>query len=185
MKGFTLTPGNGAYLEASMAFNPALAYGFADARPWPTVWMQDVAGTLALLNGTSQAHFIEYDIIEASPIAVGTIRSDMNDHDWTTVGTTATNNYINHQPAITVGTGFNDYAMLWKTIAGGGGLVQRFFNQGAVASTTYSAGAGSIPAASPSNSNGVFSAGDSENFVLMICAGVNWPVQFDYVAVWQ
>jgi hypothetical protein len=188
VKGFTLTPGNGAYLEVSAAFDPGLSYGAGDARPWPTpLWIQDLTGTLALLNGTSAAHYIEYDVYEASPTGVGTIANNMNSHDWTAVGAVNTQNSVVGVPTFSVGTGFNTYGMVWKTIAGGGGLVQRYFNgvHWAIVDMSYSAGAGSSPAASPSNPNGVFSSGDSENFVLFMLTGVNWPMRVDYVAVWQ
>jgi hypothetical protein len=188
VKGFTLAPGNGAYLEVSAAFNPALSYGAVDARPWPIpLWIQDLAGTIALLNGTSQAHYIEYDLYECIPSGAGTCANNMNAHDWTAVGATNTQNTVVSNPVFAPGTGFNTYGLLWKTIAGGGGLVQRYFNgiHWAIIDVTYSAGAGSVPAASPSNPNGVFSSGDSETFVLFMAAGVNWPMQVDYVAVWQ
>jgi hypothetical protein len=187
VKGFLLTPGNGTYVEVSAAFDPSLSYGVSDGRPYPgPLWMQDINGLLAQVNGTALANFAEWDIMEAIPTGVGTIAANMNNHYWSSI---TVNNTVTNVAAITPGTGFNTYGMLWKTMAGNGGttgLVQRFFNGVHLPlDMTYTATTGSTPAASPSNPYGVFSSADSAKFPLLMVTGINWPMQVDYVAVWQ
>jgi hypothetical protein len=192
--GFQLTPGNGAYFQVNCAFNPALAPGSATPPTgWPTpLWMQSTAGHLAQVNGTSLAHYVEYDVLEVIPTsAAGAPVYSFGAHDWTSVGATYTSNTVETFGRMSPGTGFHTWEMLWQTIAGGGGangLVQRFYDGtylGPPYDMTYSTSAGSAPAATPSNPNGSFSSGDSEIFTLFMLTGQNWPLQIDWLAVWQ
>ena len=191
VKGFTLTPGNGAYLEVSAQFNPALSYGAGTgSQPWPLpLWMQDLNGTLSQVNGTSLAHFVEFDIAEFYATGVGTAQYDVAAHDWTSSGATDTNNQVNVIPLSGAPSNWNTYGMLWQTQVGtgGNGLVRWFFNgAGLQPVLAYSSSTGSSPAATPSNPSGVFSSADSDSFVLFMNAGnPNWYLNVDYVAVWQ
>lgn len=184
----------GAYFEARFSYDPSLATPYP--RPgWPAFWAHDRGLLLAQTNLTAY-HGAEIDFWEAYPSENGTTSNLMTVHDWTvtngTFGTSITNS--NNNVGGNLGspdfTQLNTYGCLWIPASknGGTGLLQRYFNGVHVSALdiSYSATGPASPsyAFSP-NLDGTLSILDSSNFVVVIEGSFQWPVSFDYVAVWQ
>jgi hypothetical protein len=184
--GYIGTAFNGAmYLEATFAFDPALAAGQGQWPAWWAIPLEFIAGTVGLGNP-----FIELDCFEALP-GSGSINPIMSLHEWTTqagsfTNTQATNNSVNLSGADL--TQFHKYGTLYIPAAsnGGTGLIRRYFDNAHLSNdVTFSPTGPATPGASPTNPNGTFSIVDSQHLTLILGAGQNWPIHVDSVAVWQ
>ena len=171
--------GGGAYFEARISYDSTLSK--LTSTGTPAFW------TLAIeyLVGNA-SEFAEIDVFEAIPTGSdGMVRIQSTLHDW------AANNKnpvvitsITGQPV-----GFHIYGLLWVPASKNGstGLIEMYYDGTLVASTVtnYSSSAGAIPSFEPSNPNGVFSIVDSQHFPLILGCGTNWPMNIDWVKVYQ
>ena len=191
----------GGYYEACYGWNPANTLGNSSVSGTIAWWMQDQVGLFSQSQtsgyGTA-ATFLEIDHFEG--LATGTIGVASNAftlHDWTNTngGGIGTNNSSSNSSATNSQLGnptFTNqhcYGTLWilSSQFGGIGVVRRYFD-GIVLpflDVTYSSGAGSSPSATPSNPNGVFFDGESDNFVLMIEGGYQQPINISKITAWH
>lgn len=192
--------GNGAYIEASILYNPA---GGTNASYWPAFWglaIQHIAGAAQWPGQPSgYANFAEVDFMEAysSTQYTGTI------HDWS--GTYSSNGWEfniqnNGNNIISLGSVdwsvFHTYGLSWVPQAGNTpGHVTWYFD-GQAESTIYWLGpatstslpginTGSFTPSSPGQAAATYSVLDSEQLALSLQTDASWPMYVDWVRVWQ
>lgn len=152
---------------------------------WIAWWMTDIKALTGAYGSTS-ATWTEMAHYEGN---VG-FTSDMELDSWTFTPTAGTATVVDATftgPNF-VATQYHTWDHCWVTAAnhGGVGIVTGFFDgQEIISPTTYSATTGSTPAASPSNPTGIFFQVDSEQLIVNLATGQNWPLNIDYVAIWQ
>jgi len=178
----------GGYFEARMSFapkDPGLG------KRWPAFWLFDILVSAAIRDGTPENfRGAEFDIMDlyiyGGPPLWGV-------HDWT-VNTGGANLDIQNDNYKTSLTGIdytkmNVWGGLWVPMARnkGRGLVRLFVNGEHIAENdvTYGATGPANPGASPQNPNGAFSILDRNQMVMLIGSGIGWPINVDYIMVWQ
>lgn len=180
----------GGYFECSMNYDPTQA--LTSDIIWPAFWSLGVAH----LEGLGGAVYDELDFYEAFPISNGATEANYGAHEWTITGggSSLTSNSLAFTnvtlPGSPVLTNFHRYGTLWVPPSknGGTGLIQRYFDGQLLSTTTFNYGAGgALPAFTPSNPNGVFTANDTDSIVLLLSAGPGsgWPVNVNNVRVIQ
>jgi beta-glucanase (GH16 family) len=167
----TAAPGHTAqawqhgYFEASIKFNPGGYQGSA----WPAFWswsIEDATGT-DVGNGT-RGPYAELDFMEAYPIGYGRIAIGTTIHQWLSGKSVSQNS--NNAPSIPWGTNFNQfhvYGCAWTPDK----VVYYFDNQPV---TTVLTGPGTP-----------FTAIEQDHMFIILGAGRNWPMDVDYVHIWQ
>jgi beta-glucanase (GH16 family) len=167
----TAAPGHTAqawqhgYFEASIRFNPAGYEGSA----WPAFWswsIEDATGQ-DISNGM-RGPYGELDFMEAYPISARQIAIATTIHQWLNGNSISQNS--NNGPNIPAGTNFSQfhtYGCLWTP-----NKVVWYFDNKPV--TTVSTGPGTP-----------FTAIEKEHMFIMLGTGRNWPMDVDYVHVWQ
>jgi beta-glucanase (GH16 family) len=167
----TAAPGHTAqawqhgYFEASIRFNPAGNEGSA----WPAFWswsIEDATGQ-DNSNGT-RGPYGELDFMEAYPIRPKQIAIATTIHQWLNGYSVSQNS--NNGPSIPAGTNFSQfhiYGCLWTP-----DKVVWYFDNKPV--TTVLTGPGTP-----------FTAIEQEHMFIILGAGRNWPMDVDYVHVWQ
>ncbi len=163
--GHTTQAWQHGYFEASIRFNPAGYEGSA----WPAFWswsIEDATGQDES-NGT-RGPYGELDFMEAYPIAPRKIAIATTIHQW--VNSTSVSQNSNNGPSIPAGTNFEQfhtYGCLWTP-----DKVVWYFDNKPV--TTVQTGPGTP-----------FTAIEQEHMFVMLGTGRYWPMQVDYVHVWQ
>jgi len=205
--------GDGAYMEASIKFDPS---GGSGASGWPAFWglaIQKIIDPGA--TGASQmagqdpgyTHYAEVDFMEymngvgLSNQYLGTI------HDWSGTYTTTSgweynianygNDYIN------VGsidwTAYHTYGLLWVPQSGSTPGHATWYFDGHAMSTVYwlapttttmstdlsGISTGSFTPSTSSQATSTYSILDSEQLALSLQTDSNWPMYVDWVKVWQ
>lgn len=168
------------YFEARMRFDPALG---PRSEGWPAFWSLSTAHTVT----NDKTHWAELDFFEAytgghaaySDAFVGTV------HDWAKGSTVHFQNSNNWQPRPGVDySQWHVYGCLWKP-----GQVTWYFDGVPLMTQNYSAeGMPAPPVKTPLNAqHGVFHILDSEvgGMALVLGSSPGWPMQVDYVRVWQ
>jgi beta-glucanase (GH16 family) len=153
------------YFEARIRFNPAGNRGSA----WPAFWSYSIEGASGLVPIGS--YFSELDFMECYPTGsactyITTV------HQWqnTDSGDTSVAQNSNNDPAVPAGTDFRQwhiYGCLWTP-----SQVQWYLDNKLV--TTVPTGPGTS-----------FTALEQDHMFLVLGAGKNWPMDVDYVHVWQ
>lgn len=180
-KGFMTNPGKGFYAEVYMQFGatPGLSNNW-----FPAFWSWD--GGVWVYNSPSTAYgsnrFSELDFMEYQP------GYDVQTYDYSSAGTVGRTN--TGYPAIADPTAWHKYGMLWapQNLNGGTGLLQTWVDgvHYSAADVTYSSTTISAKA-SGGATTGWMSGLDTSALGLMINfqTGYQWPIQVDYVQVWQ
>jgi hypothetical protein len=166
----TFSPG--FYFECRMSFNNAAT----TSTGWPTVWMQDLTGTLALADNNSALapDFGEIDMIEW--LQTGSVNVlNNNVIEW--INLARTNMNPNRGAGVpSASNTFHTYGFLWKTAAahGGTGTFQWYYDGvlNSASQLSYSTG-------------GNFSIFDSDNFILFMNTGPSQTMNVDYILVTQ
>ncbi len=159
---------NGGYFEARMRFNPL---GNTPGTAWPAFWTYAMEGLVSPANGTQ---FAELDFLECYPNDPHSCIPITTLHQWsvassgnTSVQNPSTPGNIPTLPAGFDLTAWHVWGCLWTATA-----VTWYIDN--VAYITLPIGAGTN-----------FTALANDHMVLILGTGKSWPVQFDYVHVWQ
>jgi len=163
--GHTTQAWQHGYFEASIRFNPAGNEGSS----WPAFWswsIEDATGQDES-NGT-RGPYAELDFMEAYPVAPREVAVITTIHQWFDSVSIDTNS--NNVPTIPKGTNFDQfhvYGCLWTP-----NQVVWYFDNKPV--TTVQTGPGTP-----------FTAIEQEHMFVILGTGKNWPINVDYVHVWQ
>jgi hypothetical protein len=148
-----------AYFEASLAYSStALGTG-----AWPAFWGWAVEGLT-----TSRTEWAEVDFYEAYRLNGG-IYPIFTIHDWVADGGNFSNNGQNHA-ALPKGTStdqFHTYGCLWVE-----GSVTWYFDNVEMVTQAWQPGA-------------TFSVTDSDQLIVILGTGQGWPMDVQWVHVWQ
>lgn len=161
-----LIPGaNGFYIEGRVKFLPPTA-----ATPTPSLWMQDISGTLAQIAGAGAFRFPEIDILEGS----NTDGAIQTYHDWSDWQTQTSQN---------TGAAYGgiDYTK-WHTW--GARVVPMALGGGTGSLTWYVDGAAKgapVTWTATSQFGGVIESG---MFQVNFASGITSPGAYDYIGVW-
>src|SRR6185437_13713638 len=148
--------GGGAYFEARLKFAPQTQGNGG----WPSFWTMSAEHLFG-----SATHFLEIDFEYFGTIFGGNDLSGFTAHDWNGSSNTQDPHWV---------TGQNDdsqwhvYGWLWKP----GNSITYYLDGKQVGSTTIQSG-------------GLYSAGDSQHLPVILGTATGWPMQVDWVHVWQ
>lgn len=166
-----------ALFECRASWDPALHAGTAGRTPSMWTWpVEHLTG--AITTQITDAQLFAAAVADGVPIAS------------TRVASTA--GVVNQQARLAAAyanpiTDLNVWSTLWLTQAvnGGIGYMQHYYNGLFVPNgdLAYSSVADSAP--SSGLGVGTFTAADAQTHVLMLGAGLNWPITYDWVAVWK
>jgi hypothetical protein len=192
--------GGGAYIEASLKFDPVAAHD-KSKKGWPSFWamsLEHMATSSALWAGKepNYEHFIEVDFFEYD-IAEGGNYYGATMHDWygvynkTCAGRafcSVGRAYSDVKTAVRSGTDFTQYhtyGFLWVPATGSAtGYGQFYFDRtpvGKRVSWTKIAGQDGLPDQQPWQ----FGILDNHHLVLILGTGVGKPMTVASVNVWQ
>lgn len=175
---------NGFYYESRIKFDATLATIGAQSSGWPAVWSLPVEWLTAAI-----VRYVEPDYFEAFPTGTGTFSPLMSLHDVAMNPGGPVYSNTNNAPSLggTDWTQFHTIGALWIPMAknGGTGLFKRYFDGTHLTAQDVTYSASGPPTPDTGYPNGTYSPWDSENMVLLIAAGYNWPTLVDYVQVWQ
>lgn len=196
--------GSGTYMEASIQFNPG---GGANAMYWPAFWgmaIQHVDGTDQWAGqATGYAHFAEADIMEYMN-GMNSAQYSGAIHDWS--GTYTAGDGFQYNVAnlgnniINVGsidwTAYHTYGLLWVPQSGNTPGHATWYFDGKAESSIYWLGptastalpgisAGSLTPSSAAQATSTYSILDSDQLALSLQTDATWPMNIDWVRVWQ
>lgn len=168
------------YFEARMRFDPALG---SKSEGWPAFWSLS-AGHAAT---DDQTHWAELDFFEAYTGGHGAYNGGFvgTVHDWAKGSTVHYQNSNNWQsrPGVDYSQ-WHVYGCLWEP-----GRVTWYFDGAPLITQSYSVDGTPDPPAKASLAiqRGVFHILDSEvgGMALILGSSPGWPMQVDYVRVWQ
>lgn len=191
--GNTIQP-TGFYAEARIAYDPSLAPASGN-RWFPAFWLWDKSILLKEADSLSYggAHYTEFDVFEATPNGGGgSVEAQYVDWDWyQPSGTTTQKRNTNYALAVpTIDAGFHTYGLLWVPMVknGGTGLIQRYVDGVLISAgnVTYTSTTAS-PTPNGGYATGWMAGADSstQGFSVNLQTGNGWPMQIDYVRVWQ
>jgi beta-glucanase (GH16 family) len=149
-----------AYFEAAIRFNPK---GHTSGA-WPAFWSYSLD---YFVNGNQNADHVELDFMEAYPTG-SSITYITTIHDW--MGQTANGQNSNNVPTVPASTDytqFHRYGCLWTP-----GKVVWYFDDEPV--TTVATGAGTL-----------YDSMETDKMAVLLGTGVSWPMDVDYVRIWQ
>lgn len=181
-------PKGGFYAECRMSYDPTLS---TIGRSWfPAFWMWDKSIVLNSATNTpySGNRYSEFDVFEAAT-GSGTTTPNYVCWDWTGPGSFVRNtNYVLGVP--TVDSNFHTYAVLWvpQVKNSGSGLVRRYIDGVAIGGSDVNYSSSTISAqANTGATTGWMSGADvsTQGFTLNLQSGLNWPINIDWVRVWQ
>jgi hypothetical protein len=195
--------GGGAYIEATIMFDPATVAA-ADSKGWPAFWsmaLEHVATQSEQWKGKSAAylHFIEVDIFEYDmlPSKLGQNYYGASIHDWygnykvscaPQALCDASRPYSDAKTMVPATTDFRQYhryGFLWvPATASHPGYAQYYFDGNAVGPAinwTQYANQPAIPDGQPWQ----YGVIDKQHLVLILGTGVNEPMTISSVNVWQ
>lgn len=166
------------YAEAKIRFNHQGQRTNNDRDYFPCFWSFSKAHTLMRDKG----HWGEIDIFEAytdqsDPLYQGQYVGTVHDHY--TDGSKHIQNGNHWQDGVIKDSGWHTYGMLWEK-----GKISWYFDNQLMHSIEYSADGYPKPM-SPGYKPGAFSILDSEEMVLVLGASESWPMDVDYVRVWE
>lgn len=179
----------GFYIEARMAYNPALSTVGHDH--FPAFWLMDQGVLQHNAEGgnyTGDVREDELDIIEAWP-GNGTVTPIYVDWEYRNGVATASNTNTN-LGVPTVDANYHTYGLLWVPMSrnSGTGLIKRYVDGVHIAGgdVSYTANGISSQAGSGALTGWLSGLDNTEHGLIMfIQAGPDWPVYVDYVQVWQ
>jgi hypothetical protein len=143
----------------------------------PTAWYQAISTIYGQSANTATSGGMEIDFTEMTGgVYTGAIL------DWTTTvggGIGTSNGYSATGAAVPqVYNAQHSYAVNWvlSTQNGGTGLIQFMIDGILFKTLSYSSGAGSSPASTPSNPNGVYFGAESKTYAFLLDGGYHWPM---------
>jgi hypothetical protein len=195
--------GGGAYIEASIMFDPATVAA-ANSKGWPSFWsmaLEHLATQSEQWKGKSRGyqHFIEADFFEYDmlPSKLGLNYYGASLHDW--YGSFKTScapqafcdaslpysDALTMVPATTDFKQYHRYGFLWVPATAAHGGYARYYFDGnlvgpAIAWTLYS-----DQPAIPNGQPWQYGVIDKQHLVLILGTGVNEPMTIGSVNVWQ
>lgn len=181
----------GGYFEAKFSYNPNFTPAASFSFPfqyWPGFWIEDINLWLSINDGVAAGrNLAELDFFEGFG-GSGQSNTAFEVHDWTdNIHSVQLNN---GQPNLGSPNfnNMNTFGTLWvpQSKNGGTGLVQRFFNGTHLTSADVTYSSSTTSPEADGGFTGVFSDLDtSVGYALQIGSGHNWPINIDYVMVWQ
>jgi beta-glucanase (GH16 family) len=153
------------YFESRIRFNPLGSQGGA----WPAFWSYSIEGAMGQIPAGSD--FAELDFMECYPIGGScTFITTLHQWQYNPSGNISIAGNPNNVPTIPAGTDFTQwhiYGCLWTP-----NKVQWYLDNKLI--TTVATGPGTN-----------FTALEQNHMFLLLGTGMNWPMDVDYVHVWQ
>jgi hypothetical protein len=190
--------GGGAYIEATLSFDPNKSVGNTQA--WPSFWSLPVEKVTYNDQWTGQAlnysHYIEFDFMEYC-IGCTTVQNSYfaTLHDWYGIYKTTCAEYCNIQNpgavmAVPAGTDFtqpHQYGALWiPATESASGSIQNYFDRKPVGQkVTWKKYNAALDAPPPAGKPWLFGILDAEHIALILGTGINQPLTVYNVQVWQ
>ena len=165
------------YFEAKIRFDPKLG---VNASYFPAWWSFSV--NHAVFNGDDQ--WAELDFFEAMPEEDGVYRGCYvaTVHDWIYSDGKPGNhqNPNNWHPGVVNDDDWHVYGCLWMP-----GRIEWYFDGKMIAGVSYSADEMPVPLSESSSFKGCYSFMDGEDMLLILGTSADWPIEVDWVNVWQ
>jgi hypothetical protein len=155
------------YFEASIQYDPK--YAKTGLKSWPAFWSKAIEST----NGAEDANTAELDFFEAYPTGTGKTSTLQTIHDWKSVGGKLTNKADTKQNAAKLPAGydptqFHTLGCLWED-----GTISMYVDNKLVGvSLSWKPGS-------------TYSVLDADHMIVILGSGVNWPMNVDWVRIWQ
>ena len=176
-KGLTGSAFRYGYFEAKIRFDPALG---RHASYFPAWWSFSVAHA----TDKNDEHWGELDFFEAMPDASGLYKGAYvaTVHDWIRENGGPqnhqnTNNWFDGQ---ITDADWHVYGCLWEP-----GRFAWYLDGRCITEVTYSADGHPTPQANPASFVGCYSFLDKEDMLLILGTCEEWPMEVDWVRVWQ